>query len=126
MRGKLQTDRYVCGSQYLQMLTNCGQKIIFTMLPEGKHVKTVYLEGPDSICASDVSGKLLVDCSTIDTASSLEVKDYINDKFPSASFYDAPVSGGVVGAQKGTIAFFFGCEENDKNLPQLMRLLEMM
>lgn len=89
-------------------------------------MKSVYLEGSNSICAADVSDKLLVDCSTIDTASSLEVKDHIKDKFPSASFYDAPVSGGVVGAQKGTIAFFFGCQEDDQNLPQLMRLLEMM
>lgn len=96
------------------------------MLPEGKHVKTVYMEGPDSICSADVANKLLVDCSTIATASSLQVKDYIAQHFPSASFYDAPVSGGVVGAQKGTIAFFFGCKEDDENLPRLLRLLEMM
>lgn len=102
------------------------QKIIFTMLPEGKHVKSVYLEGPDCICASDIANKILLDCSTIDTASSLHVKDYITKEFPTASFYDAPVSGGVVGAVKGTIAFFFGCKEDDENLPQLMRLLEMM
>lgn len=101
-------------------------QIIFTMLPEGKHVKSVYLDGPNSICASDISNKLLVDCSTIDAATSLEVKDHIKEKYPTASFYDAPVSGGVVGAQKGTIAFFFGCQEDDENLPRLMRLLEMM
>lgn len=99
---------------------------IFTMLPEGKHVKSVYLEGPDSICASDISNKILVDCSTIDTTSSLFVKDYIANKFPSASFYDGPVSGGVVGAEKGTIAFFLGCNEDDANLPQLSSLLRLM
>jgi len=96
------------------------------MLPEGRHVKTVYMEGPDSICSSDISNKLLIDCSTIDTASSLVVKDYIKDKFPSASFYDAPVSGGVVGAKKGTIAFFLGCEGTDSNLPRLQALLSLM
>ena len=96
------------------------------MLPEGRHVKSVYMDGDNSICASDVSDKLLVDCSTIDAATSLEVKDHIAQKYPSASFYDAPVSGGVVGAQKGTIAFFFGCQEDDRNLPRLMKLLEMM
>ena len=41
--------------------------VVFTMLPEGQHVKPVYLVGPDSICASDVSNETLVDCSTIDT-----------------------------------------------------------
>lgn len=96
------------------------------MLPEGSHVKTVYLDGPSSICAADISGKLLVDCSTIDTASSLLVKSHITQTFPSASFYDAPVSGGVVGAQKASIAFFFGCEDGDENLPLLRGLLEVM
>ena len=100
--------------------------IIFTMLPEGKHVKSVYLEGPDCICASDVSDKTMVDCSTIDTASSLFVKEQIAKHFPSASFYDAPVSGGVVGAQKGTIAIFLGCKEDDANLPRLTALLRLM
>ncbi|KIW42698.1 uncharacterized protein PV06_06220 [Exophiala oligosperma] len=102
-------------------------EIIMTMLPEGKHVRLVYIEGGDStICSSDVAGKLLLDCSTIDTASSLAVKDYINKKFPTTSFYDAPVSGGVVGAQKGTIAFFLGCDGADPNMPHLTTLLKMM
>jgi len=97
------------------------------MLPEGKHVRLVYMDGGSkSICSSDVSGKLLIDCSTIDTASSLAVKDYIAEKFPTTSFYDAPVSGGVVGAQKGTIAFFLGCDGSDPNLPQVTRLLSLM
>ncbi len=103
-----------------------SSSVIFTMLPEGKHVKTVYLDGPDSICASDVSNKTLVDCSTIDTASSLFVRNHISKTYPSASFYDAPVSGGVVGAQKGTIAFFLGCREDDTSLPQLTKLLRLM
>ena len=96
------------------------------MLPEGKHVKSVYIDGENSICSSNVAGKLLIDCSTIDTATSLLVKDYISQHFPSASFYDAPVSGGVIGAQKGTIAFFLGCKETDINLPVLTELLSLM
>lgn len=96
------------------------------MLPEGKHVRSVYLEGPTSICASNIDNKLLIDCSTIDTATSLLVKDHINKNFPSASFYDAPVSGGVVGAQKATIAFFLGCQESDPNIKKLMDLLSLM
>lgn len=97
------------------------------MLPEGKHVRSVYMGGDsETICSSDVSGKLLLDCSTIDTASSLAVKDYIHEKFPTASFYDAPVSGGVVGAQKASIAFFLGCRDGDPNLPHLVKLLQLM
>jgi len=101
-------------------------EVVLTMLPEGKHVRSVYMEGPDTICSTDVSGKLLIDCSTIDTASSLDVKAYVNDKFPTTAFYDAPVSGGVVGAQKGTIAFFLGCDGADPNLAEIGKLLRLM
>ena len=107
--------------------TKVDQDIILTMLPEGKHVRLVYMEGGDStICSADVSGKLLIDCSTIDVDSSLAVKDYVKQKYPKTSFYDAPVSGGVVGAQKGTIAFFLGCDGNDQNLPHVTELLQLM
>jgi 3-hydroxyisobutyrate dehydrogenase len=96
------------------------------MVPEGAHVKSVYLDPQTGICSTDVSKKLLIDCSTIDTATSLLVKDHIYQNFPTASFYDAPVSGGVVGAVKGTIAIFLGCSESDTNLPRLTHLLQMM
>lgn len=97
-----------------------------SMVPEGSHVKSVYLDKEKGVCASDISNKLVIDCSTIDTATSLLVKDHIASKFPSASFYDAPVSGGVVGAVKGTIAFFLGCSESDPNISRLTELLSLM
>lgn len=96
------------------------------MLPEGKQVKSVYIDSPESISTKDISQKLLIDCSTIDMASSLLVKDYINKRFPSASFYDAPVSGGVIGAQNGSIAFFLGCNDTDQNFSRIQRLLVLM
>lgn len=96
------------------------------MLPEGNHVKAVYM-GSDGICSSDVGQKLLVDCSTIDTASFLEIKNHITENFPCASFYDAPVSGGVIGAERGTIAFFLGCaEDNTKDIQELRQLFNLM
>lgn len=102
------------------------QDIIITMVPEGSHVRSVYLDPLNGVCSADVSNKLLIDCSTIDTATSLEVKDHIKQHFPSASFYDSPVSGGVVGAINGTIAFFLGCAESDPNIKRLTPLIEMM
>lgn len=96
------------------------------MVPEGAHVRAVYLDDNTGICSTDISRKLLIDCSTIDTATSLAVKDHIIQNFPAALFYDAPVSGGVLGAQKGTIAFFLGCAEDDPNLPHLIHLLGVM
>jgi len=102
------------------------QDIIITMVPEGSHVKSVYLDPQTGICSTDISKKLLIDCSTIDTATSLLVKDHISTHFPTVSFYDAPVSGGVVGAVKGTIAIFLGCSETDPNLSRLTHLLQMV
>ncbi|KAF2732848.1 3-hydroxyisobutyrate dehydrogenase mitochondrial precursor [Polyplosphaeria fusca] len=99
---------------------------IITMVPEGAHVRSVYLDPRNGICSTDISHKLLIDCSTIDTATSLAVKDHIVQNFPTASFYDSPVSGGVVGAIKGTIAFFLGCAESDPNLKRLTHLVSLM
>ncbi|KAF2249906.1 3-hydroxyisobutyrate dehydrogenase [Trematosphaeria pertusa] len=96
------------------------------MVPEGSHVRSVYLDPESGICSTDVAKKLLIDCSTIDTATSLAVKDHIAQNFPTASFYDSPVSGGVVGAIKGTIAFFLGCAESDPNVKRLTHLMSMM
>jgi 3-hydroxyisobutyrate dehydrogenase-like beta-hydroxyacid dehydrogenase len=96
------------------------------MVPEGSHVRSVYLDPDFGVCSTDISKKLIVDCSTIDTATSLAVKDYIAEHFPSAFFYDSPVSGGVVGAVKGTIAFFLGCAESDPNVERLTRLMGLM
>lgn len=80
------------------------------MLPEPQHVKSVF----NSILSTVSEGnsgksKLFIDCSTIDIATSLEVGKSVRES-PSlnAEFVDAPVSGGVVGAQAGTLTFMVG------------------
>ncbi|KAK0109376.1 hypothetical protein ONS96_003191 [Cadophora gregata f. sp. sojae] len=121
-------------AEYPKKIVKCGSAkdvakqtdVILSMVPEGAHVRSVYLDDKNGVCSTDISSKLLIDCSTIDTATSLLVKDHIAKSFPSASFYDAPVSGGVVGAVKGTIAFFLGCAKTDPSLPRLTQLLEKM
>ncbi|KGO69633.1 Hydroxy monocarboxylic acid anion dehydrogenase, HIBADH-type [Penicillium italicum] len=96
------------------------------MPPEGKHSKAVYM-GSDGICSGDVGQKLLIDCSTIDTASFLESQDHITKNFPYASLYDASVSGSVIGAERGTIAFFLGCaDDNTKDIHELRELFSLM
>ncbi|KAJ5522789.1 hypothetical protein N7513_013362 [Penicillium frequentans] len=100
--------------------------IILTMLPEGKDVKTVYLSA-EGICSAELKEKLLIDCSTIDTASFLEIRDHVTNLSPSTLFYDAPVSGGVIGAKSGTLAFFLGCREDESlELRQVTGLLSLM
>ncbi|WP_250509955.1 3-hydroxyisobutyrate dehydrogenase [Caballeronia sp. GACF4] len=83
-------------------------EVVITMLPAAAHVKAVYL-GDDGVLAGVKAGVPLVDSSTIDPATA---------KFIGAAaakhgnpFADAPVSGGVVGAQAGTLTFMVGAEE---------------
>jgi 3-hydroxyisobutyrate dehydrogenase-like beta-hydroxyacid dehydrogenase len=130
LKGKSAKDvaqQVVCspGTTLAHTLTS-EQDTIMTMVPEGAHVRSVYLDPKSGVCSTDISNKLLIDCSTIDTATSLAVKDHVAENFPSASFYDSPVSGGVVGAIKGTIAFFLGCAESDPNLERLTYLTGLM
>ncbi|KAI1638625.1 3-hydroxyisobutyrate dehydrogenase [Biscogniauxia mediterranea] len=103
--------------------------VVITMLPEGHHVKSVYLDTTAGIIAAvsaSSTPKLLIDSSTIDTATSLYVKEQISNSSPLATFYDAPVSGGVLGAVNATIAFFLGCSPVDPNLARLTTLLRTM
>jgi 3-hydroxyisobutyrate dehydrogenase len=96
------------------------------MVPEGSHVRSVYLTPETGVLASDLGSKILIDCSTIDTGTSLAVRDACAEKHPTAKFYDAPVSGGVLGAEKGTLTFMLGCKQDDSNVDLLTKLLSLM
>lgn len=96
------------------------------MVPEGSHVRSVYLTSETGVLASDLGSKILIDCSTIDTGTSIAVRDACTEQHPEASFYDAPVSGGVLGAEKGTLTFMVGCKQDDKNVDLLLKLLGLM
>lgn len=87
---------------------------IITMLPSSPEVEQVYL-GENGILEMihEVSngGKerdetLLIDCTTGD----IEVGRMVASVFArlGVEMVDAPVSGGVVGAQKGTLSFMVG------------------
>jgi 3-hydroxyisobutyrate dehydrogenase len=82
-----------------------GADIIVTMLPAGAHVRGVYL-GEDGLIATAAPGTLFIDCSTIDVETAREVAAEA-DKAAHAML-DAPVSGGVGGAEAGTLTFMVG------------------
>jgi 3-hydroxyisobutyrate dehydrogenase len=96
------------------------------MVPEGSHVRAVYLTEAKGVLASDLGGKILIDCSTIDTETSLAVRDAVATQHPKASFYDAPVSGGAIGAQKGSLTLMLGCATSDPNIELLTALLSLV
>ena len=82
-----------------------GVDIVVTMLPAGQHVREVYL-GTDGVLASVAPGTLLIDSSTIDVETARAVSSAAEKK--NLAMLDAPVSGGVGGAQAGTLTFMVG------------------
>ena len=79
--------------------------VIITCLPSSREVKAL-VEGPDGIAAGIKRGALLIDCTSGDPATSIEIADKLNAL--GAGFVDAPVSGGVKGAVAGTLTVMCG------------------
>ena len=78
---------------------------VITMLPEGKHSKEVFL-GENGIINKVSKNCLLIDCSTIDIQTSKEIGKKATES--GIKMIDAPVSGGVMGAQKATLNIMVG------------------
>jgi 3-hydroxyisobutyrate dehydrogenase len=82
--------------------------VVLTMLPSGREVREVYL-GAAGILESANPGTLLIDCSTIDVDSARVVAAAAETK--DLFMVDAPVSGGVTGAQNAGLTFMVGGSE---------------
>jgi 3-hydroxyisobutyrate dehydrogenase len=79
--------------------------VVITMLPAGPQVREVYL-GPDGVLAHARPGALLIDCSTIDVETARTVAAEAAAR--GLHMIDAPVSGGTIGAEAGTLTFMVG------------------
>jgi 3-hydroxyisobutyrate dehydrogenase len=80
-------------------------EVVITMLPAGDQVREVYL-GHDGVLAAVVPGTLLIDSSTIDVQTARDVAQAAAER--GLAMVDAPVSGGVTGAQGGMLTFMVG------------------
>ena len=80
-------------------------EMVITILPSSSNVETAYL-GADGILDGVATGRLCVDMSTIDPATSTRVAQRLAER--GVRFIDAPVSGGVAGATAGTLAIMVG------------------
>jgi len=83
-------------------------EVVITMLPAGPHVRGVYGE---QVLIHAPKSALLIDCSTIDVDSARAVA--VQAKAAGFRFADAPVSGGIMAAEAGTLAFMVGCDDED-------------
>ncbi|BCW65582.1 3-hydroxyisobutyrate dehydrogenase [Arthrobacter sp. NicSoilB4] len=96
-----------------------GAGVVLTMLPSGTHLLDAYRGSPGGPGKQsqpgllDVArpGTLFLDCSTINVDEAREAADLALAAGHRA--VDAPVSGGVVGAEAGTLTFMVGALPED-------------
>ena len=94
---------------------------LISMLPASEHVESLYL-GEEGLLSKLDKTVLIIDCSTIAPDSAIKVANQAKDL--DLSMIDAPVSGGVVGAQESTLTFIVGGAKN--NVERARPLLEKM
>ncbi|MES1991139.1 MAG: 3-hydroxyisobutyrate dehydrogenase [Pseudomonadota bacterium] len=96
-------------------------EFVVTMLPAGEHVRSVYL-GDGGLIAVAKKGTFFIDSSTIDVPSARDV--IAAASAAGMTMIDAPVSGGVGGAETGTLTFMVG--GTDEAFGRAKPLLEKM
>jgi len=103
-------------------------RVIITMLPSSPQVLDVYTnertgilaafppakqkkkDNSSSSSSSPLASPLLIDSSTIDPATARYVAGLARDH--GCAMVDAPVSGGIGGAESGTLTFMVGCADS--------------
>ncbi|MBD2844134.1 2-hydroxy-3-oxopropionate reductase [Paenibacillus sp. IB182496] len=83
--------------------------LVVTMLPDSPQVEEVAL-GASGILEGISRGKIVVDTSSIDPAVSRKVADALHER--GAYYFDAPVSGGEIGAMEAKLAIMIGGPED--------------
>ena len=96
-----------------------GAEVVITMFPAGKHVIAAYQDG---LLAAADPGTLFIESSTIAVDEARAAHDLAIEA--GHRNIDAPVSGGVVGAENGTLAFMVG--GSDEDFAAALPLLETM
>ncbi|MGF1425265.1 3-hydroxyisobutyrate dehydrogenase [Kitasatospora sp. LaBMicrA B282] len=83
-----------------------GAEVVITMLPAGRHVLETY-----DVLTAAARGALFVDCSTIAVGDARIAADLARTAGHRA--VDAPVSGGVAGAEAAGLTFMVGAADGD-------------
>lgn len=129
LKSKRDTNRYNCNIDSVKSISELPElcDIIITMLPSSPHVRSVYTDKSNSIFSgitknninkSDGNNLLLIDSSTIDPLTTKDVAAQAHQL--GCSMVDAPVSGGIGGAESGTLTFMVGGNESDYNRAKLI------
>lgn len=87
-----------------------GAEFVFTSLPGPSEVTSVWL-GDDGLLAHLETGALGIDLSTVGPDTAIAIGEEARSR--EVRFVDAPVSGGVGGAEAGTLSMMVGGSEDD-------------
>ena len=100
-------DVVAAGAKWCESAGACAkdQDVVITIVGYPKDVEEVYF-APGGILDSAAPGTVLIDMTT--TSPRLSERIYAAAKEKGMTALDAPVSGGDVGAQKGTLAIMVG------------------
>ena len=93
-------------------------EVVITMLPNGAILRSV----ADELVPAMAKGAVLCDCSTVDVESARNVAALCASQ--GVGSLDAPVSGGIGGAQAGTLTFMVG--GSAKDFAAMTALLDIM
>lgn len=101
-----------------------GADVVLTMFPGGQQVLEAYrgVDGQPGLLQAAAPGTMFLDCSTINVDEAREAATLAIAAGHRA--VDAPVSGGVVGAEAGTLTFMVGGEPED--FEEVRPMLEVM
>ena len=86
-----------------------NSEVIITCVSDSKDVKDVVL-GADGVIEGIEEGKIVIDMSTISPSVTREIAEQINSE--KAKMLDAPVSGGVNGAEAGVLSIMVGGDKS--------------
>lgn len=82
-----------------------GATVVVTCFPVSKDVEAL-LDGPEGLLAGLGRDAVLVDCTSGDPATSRRIAERLAER--GVGFLDAPVSGGVIGAEQGKLTVMVG------------------
>lgn len=110
-RSRAAMDELVAvGAQLANSPSEVAQQsdVVLTCLPDSPDVEAVVL-GENGVLSGSRPGMLYVDHSTIAPATSRKLYEAL--KLSGVAALDAPVSGGDIGAQQGTLSIMVGGDE---------------
>ena len=104
---KLEEEGATAAASPSALAAAVGAGTLITMLPSCAAVREVYTE---ALAAPGFAAELCIDCSTVEPGTATTVAGWAAAQ-AGAAFVDAPVSGGVGGAEQATLTFMVGAQE---------------